>query len=223
MKTYLIFCLTILTSANLFAQSKVISVDLVKLAKTQKLQVFNRVATPFSEAGKEGIRLSEKENDGVAWIDELNFSNGIIEFDVRGKDILQKSFVGVAFHGIDEKKLEVVYFRPFNFLTSDPIRKIHAVQYAYHPDYPWQRLRKEFDGQYEKAVDPAPNPNEWFHVKIVIDYPQVTVYADNQANPCLTVKKLSTQKAGKLGFWVGNNSGGDFANLTISPADEKIR
>ncbi len=221
MKTHLTICLVGLISISSFAQSKVTSVDLLRLAETQKLQVFNRVVSSLSEGDRKGVSLSIKENDGVAWLNEMSFSNGIIELDIRGKDIPQGSFVGVAFHGVGEKKLDAIYFRPFNFRASDPIRKIHAVQYVSHPEYPWQRLRKEFDGQYEKAVDPAPNPNEWFHVKIVVEYPQITVYTDRQVTPCLTVKKLSTQKTGKLGLWVGNGSGGDFANLTVSPTSSE--
>lgn len=218
MKTPLLSCLAVLLSLSSFAQDKNTPIDLSKLAKEQKLHVFNRTATPLADGQRKGVRLSEKENDGVAWLDNISFSDGTIELDIRGKDVLQGSFVGVAFHGVDEKKFEAVYFRPFNFRAADPIRKIHAVQYVYHPEYPWARLRKEFEGQYEKAVEPAPNPTEWFHVKIVIKAPQITVYVDRETTPCLTVKKLSTQKTGRLGLWVGNNSGGDFANLLVSPA-----
>jgi hypothetical protein len=220
MRTYLIGCLTMLLSINLFAQNKSTSIDLSKSAKEKRLQVFNRTATPLSDGTREGVRLSEKENDGVAWLDEINFANGTIELDIRGNDVLQGSFVGVAFHGVDAKQLEAVYFRPFNFRASDPLRKSHAVQYVCHPAYPWDRLRKEFAGHYEKAVDPAPNPTEWFHVKIVVAEPTIRVYLNSQSAPCLTVKKLGTQKTGKLGLWVGNGSGGDFANLTVVPTQE---
>jgi len=42
--------------------------------------------------------------------------------------------VGIAFHGSDNKTLDAIYFRPFNFQSTDPVRKIHAVQYVSHPD-----------------------------------------------------------------------------------------
>lgn len=35
----------------------------------------------------------------------IEFSNGIIEFDVRGEDVIQHSFVGIAFHGKGETYL----------------------------------------------------------------------------------------------------------------------
>src|ERR1017187_621430 len=51
------------------------------------------------------------------------------------------SGLGIAFHGEDTSTYDAVYFRPFNFNTTDPVRKIHAVQYVSMPDNPWFRLR----------------------------------------------------------------------------------
>jgi hypothetical protein len=116
---------------------------------------------------------------------------------------------------MDEKTFDAVYFRPFNFRTDDPVRKIHAVQYVSTPDYTWEVLREKFNGKYEKAVTPAPYPNEWFHVKITIKSPQVTVYVNGNQEACLTIEKLNNRASGKIGLWVGNNSAGDFANLQI--------
>jgi len=63
------------------------------------------------------------------------FSNGTIEFDVKGKDVQGQSFVGLAFHGLDNSTYDAIYLRPFNFRTEDKLRKIHAVQYISHPVY----------------------------------------------------------------------------------------
>src|SRR6185295_10939304 len=114
------------------AQSNPVKYDLFDLNKKGNLQLFNRTLTSFMEKGTNGIRFSEKEGDGVAWLEGVNFANGIIELDIKGKDVLQQSFVGVAFHGVDEKTLDAVYFRPFNFRTTDSVRHIHAVQYVSH-------------------------------------------------------------------------------------------
>jgi len=189
------------------------------LSENNKFEVFNRKVTPFSEKDKKGIRFSKNENDGVAWLTSVEFSNGSIELDIRGKDEYQQSFVGVAFHGIDNNTLDAIYFRPFNFQSTDAVRKIHAVQYISQPDYPWQVLREKFNGKYEKAVIPSPNGNEWFHVKIIIKYPEVTVYVNANSEPSLSVEKLNKRTTGKIGLWVGNNSDGDFANLQITPQD----
>lgn len=197
-------------------QGKSIKFDLADLLANNKLVPFNREITMFSENDKKGIRFSKNTNDGIAWLMGVEFLNGIIEVDIRGKDAFQQSFVGIAFHGLDNNTLDAIYFRPFNFQSTDPIRKVHAVQYVSHPDNTWSILREKQNGKYEKAVIPAPNGNEWFHVKIVIQYPHVTVYVNGNADPSLSVDKLDNRKTGKIGLWVGNGSDGDFANLQIT-------
>lgn len=198
------------------AQISLIKYDLYDLNKNGKLQPFNRKLESITDKEQKAVRFSESEGDGLAWIDAVNFTNGIIELDIKGKDVLQQSFVGIAFHGKDEKTLDAVYFRPFNFQTSDSVRHIHAVQYVSHPDFPWNVLRETQNGKYEKAIASAPNPNGWFHVKIIVDNPHVTVYVNNSTEPCLVVDKLNDRHDGKIGLWVGNNSGGEFANLVIT-------
>jgi hypothetical protein len=191
-------------------------IDLAELVTTGGLTVINREAKILLDKQGKGIALTAKENDGVAWINGVTFSNGTIELDIKGKDVLQQSFVGVAFHGVEGKTLDAVYFRPFNFRAQDSVRRIHAVQYVSHPEYTWEVLRDKFNGVYENSITPAPPPNEWFHVKIIVRYPDVTVFVNNNPTPVLKVKQLSERKTGKIGLWAGNNSDGSFANLEIS-------
>jgi hypothetical protein len=200
---------------SITGQDKANKYDLFNLGENNKLEVFNRQVTTFTENKKRGVRFSKKENDGIAWLNGIIFSDGSVEVDIRGKDILQQSFVGIAFHGVDNKTFDAVYFRPFNFRSDDPVRKIHAVQYIAQPDYTWQILREKFNGKYEKAINTPPEGNEWFHVKITVKYPLVTVYVNGKQVPDLTIEKLNDRKSGKIGLWVGNNSDGDFANLQI--------
>jgi hypothetical protein len=70
---------------------------------------------------------------------------------------------------------------------------------------------------YEQPVDPAPDPNGWFHVRVVLAGPRVSVYVGDATKPSLVVNRLSQRTKGRVGFWVGNNSAGDFANLSIRP------
>jgi len=197
------------------AQDNSVKYDLPSMLKKNQIEVFNRNVISYSDDDKSVIHFSKNEHDGVAWLKHVIFSNGSIEVDIKGSDELQQSFVGIAFHGMDEKTFDAVYFRPFNFQTEDPIRRTHAVQYVSFPDFPWEVLREKYNGKYEKAVTPTPDPNEWFHVKITIKSPQVTVYVNGNQEACLTIDKLNNRASGKLGLWVGNNSGGDFANLQI--------
>ena len=216
-------CLTVLLgvliSQSVSSQINTVKYDLYSLSQSNQLQVYNRKIIPLSEKDKKGIRFTRNVNDGFAWLNGVTFSNGIIDLDIRGKDEFQRSFVGIAFHGVDDSTYDAVYFRPFNFQTNDPVRKIHAVQYVAEPEYPWQFLRDKFNGQCEKAVNPAPKGNEWFHVKIIIKYPQIMVFVNSSPEACLTVDKLNKRTTGKIGIWVGNNSDGDFANLQITTQD----
>jgi len=181
-------------------------------------KTYNRTVVTFSEGERSGLRFVERAGDGVAWWPEVAFADGTIEFDARGKDAFQQSFVGVAFHGMDEKTYDAVYFRPFNFRASDPVRRNHAVQYIAPPTYTWQKLRAEQPEKFEKPVAPAPAPNGWFHVRIVVAHPEVKVFVDGATEPSLVVHQLSDRKHGWVGIWAGNGSGGDFANLKITPA-----
>ena len=213
-------CCTVLLgflyTLNMTGQGKSIKYDLFSQFESNNFEIFNRQLSSFSENDKKGIRFSKNPNDGIAWLKGVEFSNGTIELDMRGKDLFQQSFVGVAFHGMDNETYDGIYFRPFNFQSTDPVRKIHAVQYISHPDHTWDILREKQNGKYEKEVIPSPNGNDWFHARIVIHYPNVAVYVNGNPEPCLSIDKLSNRQTGKIGLWVGNNSDGDFANLLIT-------
>jgi hypothetical protein len=207
----------LLLSATAIAQPKTgLMPDLAALAQRKDVTV-NRAVTLLAEDGKKGIRVDQRPNEGLVWLPDISLTNGTISFDMRGKDILQQSFVGIAFHGLDDKTYEAIYFRPFNFRSDDADRRSHAVQYVAQPIYTWQKLRADFPNTYEAAIDSAPDPNDWFHVRIEINSPTVRVFINGKTSPILEVKQLAKQTGNKLGLWVGNNSGGDFANLIIKP------
>ncbi len=107
---------------------KPLSPDLTELARGKGV-IVNRTVTVLTEGNTKGVRLDEKEGEGVAWLNGVQFTNGVIEFDVRGKDVLQKSFVGIAFHGKNDSTYDAIYFRPFNFRSEDPVRKVSRCAY----------------------------------------------------------------------------------------------
>jgi hypothetical protein len=204
-----------------FSQQRTVSYNLSELLSSGKLSTTNREASPLPAGERSGIKLSSAAGEGAVWFNEIIFANGIIEFDVRGKNIEQQSFLGVAFHGLqDTKTFDVIYLRPFNFKAEEPVKRSHSVQYASHPEYPWPLLREKFNGKYESAIVPAPDPNEWFHVRIEVNYPEVKTSINGNATPSMVVTKLNDRKSGILGLWVGNNSDGDFANLKITYIDK---
>lgn len=87
---------------------------------------------------------------------------------MRGKDELQKSFIGIAFHAKNDSVYNAIYCRPFNFVAKDSIRRIHATQYVSHPELTWKKLRDEKNAQFEKEINDPPEPNDWFTMKLYI-------------------------------------------------------
>jgi hypothetical protein len=173
----------------------------------------NRTMKGINEDGKQGLQLNARPGDGLLLLNGSKFAQGTIEFDVKGKNLPGQSFVGFAFHVQDDKTYEAIYFRPFNFMNTDPARQSHSVQYVSQPAYGWEKLREEHPGKYENTVNPVPQPEGWFHVRIVVDGNTVKAFVNNSDKPSLEVEKISKVGNGNVAFWVGNNSEGSFANL----------
>jgi hypothetical protein len=179
-----------------------------------------RTVETIDENGKDGIKFNEDKGKGLRLLKDYNFSEGTIELDIKGRNVLQKSFVGIAFHYQNDSTYDAVYFRPFNFSNPDTSRRSRAVQYISLPGFYWDKLRKEFPAQYENKVNPVPNPDDWFHVKLAISGKKITVFVNDSPTPSLMVEKLSDTKNGLIGLWVDTGSDGSFANLIIT-ADKK--
>jgi hypothetical protein len=179
-------------------------------------QVINRYAEAINESGKKGVFLNGQPGDGALILKDYEFSSGVIEADIKGKDAMGQSFVGIAFHIQPDSSYDAVYFRPFNFFNTDTLRRSRAVQYISIPNYPWETLREKWPGKYESKVTAVKNPNEWFHVKLEVDDRTIKAFVNNEVKPCLVVEKLSSTKSGQIALWVGNNSSGSFANLKIT-------
>jgi glyoxylase-like metal-dependent hydrolase (beta-lactamase superfamily II) len=204
--------------APAFAQApRPIQPDLGRLADGQGAQIFNRSLTVEKEGGRAVVRLDARAGDGGALLDGVQVSDGVIEVDLRGKDVAQQSFLGIAFHVVDWTTYDAVYFRPFNFRAAGAEQRSHSVQYVSHPVNTWQKLRAERPGQFEKAIEPAPDPNAWFHARIVLANSKVEVYVNNAATPSLVVDDLGENKSGGVALWAGNGSDGAYAGLTITP------
>lgn len=119
------------------------------------------------------------------WIEGTNFSEGTIEVNVRGHDLFQQSFVGVAFHRANDSTYEGIYLRPFNFCASDPGRHKHAVQYISVPDHDWPQLRQESPDQFKSTVDASVSPVEWIQLRVLLKQKTVEVYVGTRTTPVL--------------------------------------
>lgn len=210
------FLLILLASGLSYSQHSV-SYDLSKLAQEKGIEVYNRELSLINETSYKGIQLSKKEGEGVAWIRDVMFSEGVIEFDVRGENVKQHSFVGIAFYGINNNTFDAVYLRPFQFLEEDENLRKRSIQYISLPDNHWRTLRENNPGKYENSIDPSPDPNSWVHMRVVIQESTISTYINNQKEPSLVVKKLTGASTGRIGLYAADTSGGDFANLKITP------
>ncbi|MFB9109438.1 hypothetical protein [Flavobacterium gyeonganense] len=191
-------------------------IDLVTLYKKGKLKSVNKEIKIVSVDSGAYLKIIENKKEGIVWLPVKDFKDGTIEIEMRGKDVFQRSFIGIAFHGADDTNYDAVYCRPFNFFAKDSVRRIHAVQYISHPDFTWEKLRKERNAVFEKEIINPPNPNDWFTLKLVIDSTTVKAYINDAEQPSLIVEKLNNRTSGKLGLFTADSSGGDFKNIKVS-------
>ncbi|MBE7174791.1 MAG: hypothetical protein INR69_00215 [Mucilaginibacter polytrichastri] len=208
-------CVVLLLVSSGYAQLASAQTDISDVSKLQAVN--RRVSVSAGPDGQPVVHLDTAANVGLAWIKGLTFKSGTISFRVRGKNIPQESFVGIAFHGLDDRTYDAVYFRPFNFQSPDESKRAHSVQYIDMPDHDWFLLREKFPGRYENQLVSVPDPDGWFHVRITIAESRVSVFVNEDKQPSLVVQKLNTRSDGRIGFWVGNSSEGDFSDLTVNP------
>jgi hypothetical protein len=186
----------------------------------QKINLIERLKNNqlITYAGSNVSILKESDNgisaNRIVWLKDFTFSTGTIEVDLKGRDVFQQSFLGIAFHGVDAFTYDAIYFRPFNFQSPDALRKQHTVQYISEPDNGWEKLRSEHPLVYENAVNPFPKAADWFHAKIVVGKDSITVYVNHSPQISLKVKKLNSRNDGLIGLW-NDSLDGDFANLVI--------
>jgi hypothetical protein len=209
----------LITGRYALAQDKTIVPDLKALANKEGGTIPAGATLTWVEnvKGKPALRIQSKSDDTVIILGEIQFTNGVIEFDALGQSSPpQSSFLGFAFRTADARTHDAIYFRPFNFRSVEAERKGHAVQYISQPKYGWEVLRNDKPSQYEKAINPAPDGDAWFHARIVVQKPKVSVYVNSNKEPSLTVEELNGRTSGGVGLWVAPGQGGYFANLKIT-------
>jgi hypothetical protein len=210
--------LALATLPELSLGQEVLTPDLSAIAAGEGWELFNRGATVAEVDGRTVVSFDARPGDGVAWLEDVDFQNGTIEVLVRGKNVQGSSFVGVAFRGVDDETYDAVYFRPFNFQADNELSRSHQVQYISHPVNTWFKLREEHTGAYENEIPDPPDPDGFFQARIEINKPEIRVYVNDAAEPCLVVNELSDRTGGRVGLWMGNNSDGSFADLVLRPA-----
>jgi hypothetical protein len=191
-----------------------VKVELKNALEEQQIKVVNRSLSVFDKSPG-AVEMDASEGDGLAILKELAFESGTVQLELLGENNPGKSFIGFAFNIQDEETFEAVYFRPFNFVATEQIRKDHMVQYIHHPEFTWYKLREDRTGEFENEIPAPPDPDKWFKAIIKISGTHVKVFVDDKAEPVLKVERLTTAKTDKIGLWVGHGSSGRFRNLIL--------
>lgn len=197
------------------------ALDLTRIADGKTWKTTHATAQTLTVDGKQAVRLQAEGDSanriaGLSVASGTEFTTGVIEVDLKGKNLRQQSFLGVAFNVADERTFEAVYFRPFNFKAEEPFR-LRAVQYIAWPEYTWETLRKAHPGQFEKPVNPVPDPDGWFHARIEVKEQEVRVFVDAAPEPSLVVQRLAKGNIKRpVGLFV-DVAEGLYANLEIKP------
>lgn len=213
--TRLLFILLTTPITNIIGQ-RPININLQQAFKNEEVEVYNRELSLIEEPGYPAIRLSKALGEGIAWINDIEFETGTIEFDVRGEDLKQHSFVGIAFHGQNDSTYDAVYLRPFHFRALDSVSQHRMIQFISLPEFTWRKLRAEYPGQFEGTIHNPPDPDAWVHVRLDVTESSISVYINKSITPSLVVEPIRPLPSGKIGFYVADTSGGDFANLIIT-------
>lgn len=206
----LMFSLAFIMISALTANAQTRKYNLQELLKNDKIVTVPSHETKVLDNTKSGAITTK----GINWIKDINFKEGAIDIDLRGKNVFLQSFLGIAFHGTDTTTCDILYFRPFNFKHADTSRHKWSVAYMHIPDNDYARLRKEHPGVYENKVTPVPQMDDWFHATIVIKGKKLMVYVNRSPAPSLTVTMLSDRKDGLFGLY-SDGLTNDFANLEI--------
>ena len=211
-----IVCIFIFIKTNTAAgQTFSITFDLPELYKKNQLEAISGEVRWFIEDGKQGISISESQSYGIVWLRGIEFSNGVIEVDIRFSVNDRQSLAGIAFHGIDNDTFDAVYFRPFNILSGDPEQRNNSILYISHSEDRSTVLQEGSTVISENRETISTVEDGWFHVRISVQNLRITVYINDSPEPDLTVNKLNDRRLGRIGFLTGYNSGSYFANLKL--------
>lgn len=148
---------------------------------------------------------------GTAYLQDINFKNGIIEYDmvVTG----QRSYPGIFFRVQSRNDYEHFYIRPHRAgLYPD------AMQYTpcNNGIGAWQL----FNGKGSTASVEIPE-NEWFHVRLEIKGDRANVYINNEIKPALEIYELyHGESEGGITLNSPANGSAYFSNLSYTATDD---
>ena len=237
MKTLLVVGALLLSTA---ASGQTAPARVYPLATAEGLRLHNVTVASVTHAGKRGLRItvadsarraieqlplnSQAQLETFALIEGSDFGNGVIEAEIAGEPGAgaaagARGFVGIAFRvQPDLKTYDAFYLRPTNGRANDQERRNHAVQYISHPDWPWDRLRRETPSRYESYVDLE--PGVWTKIRIEVRGDTARLFVRGHAQPVLIVNdvKSGTSARGGIALWINPGTVAHFREVRVQPA-----
>lgn len=180
--------------------------------ESDNFEPINNINITIDEKSENTVTLDAKPEGGIALLKNVNFDEGIINLELKGENKPGGSFVGIAFNIQNDSTYECVYFRPFNFKSKE--KKYNAIQYISQPKHKWHILRKNFKGRYEANYPKSPPADDWFAITLKIDDKKIALYDKKTTIRLLIIDRLQKQVSNKIGLWTGNNSKGEFKNMS---------
>ncbi len=174
---------------------------------------FKTVENAKDPESTEEIHLGQpslKLRGRIALLEDADFGNGIIEFDIALKQA--RYFPGIEFRMRDEKNYEQYYLRPHQSGNPD------AMQYmpVFNDMGAWQLYYGQgFNNAVRLPFD------RWLHIKIVVSGKQAEVYFDKDAEPVLFINLLKTGiSSGMLALENSYNETAWFSNFTYTRSND---
>jgi hypothetical protein len=172
--------------------------------------------------GKNSLYLQ----NGMAYLKDANFLDGIIEFDICLS--YQVSFSGMVFHLTDAANYEELYLRAHQSGYPD------AYQYTpvFNGDPAWQLYHDQADGVNDGFISWKPRGkgmgynsvlsfpfDRWLHVKLLVKGTTAELYLDNKPEPAAFIRELLIEPvAGGLGITSGIGAA-HFADFTYTATE----
>ena len=217
-----------LTSGAGFTQ---VSNRRIPLDALDQMQPRNVRTERVTYKGRAALRVTDTapatvaDGERLVILSKTAFQDGVIEIELTGAPGANagegaRGFVGVAFRvspaiATDGLKYECFYLRPTNGRADDQVRRNHSTQYISFPDFPWQRLRKEFPEKYESYVDLV--PGEWTKVRIEVRGDKAKLYIHDAPQPVLVINDLKRgHSQGQIALWVGPGTVAHFRELRVA-------
>jgi hypothetical protein len=166
--------------------------------------VEGKIAQFTNYKGKTSLLL----NGASATIDDISFTNGIIEYDVAFLE--QRNFVGVKFRQQDIQNAEEFYIRPHQSGNPD------ANQYTpvFNGLAAWQLYHQGFAGKVKYNFD------DWNHIKIIVTGKRGEVYINDMQKPAFSITEfLRPVKSGSISF-SSARADAYIANISVVKNDE---